>query len=140
MALQVSRETVWCASVKDRPGAVAELLAALAEAGALLEVVVARRAPEKPGEGVIFVAPLKGASQLRAARKLGFRKRTLPCVRVEGLDKRGQGAALTQALADAGINLRGLTASVIGRKFVAYIMFDDAADGAKAGRILRKLA
>ncbi|MFH1732063.1 MAG: ACT domain-containing protein [Planctomycetota bacterium] len=140
MALKVSRVDVWAAGLKDRPGQLAAKLAALAEAGANVQFVVARRAPDKPGTGVVFVTPLKGAKQLAAAKKAGFmRARSLRSVRVEGPDKRGIGAKLAHALADAGINLRGLSAAALGKKFVCYLALDKAADATRAIRVLKKV-
>ncbi len=141
MALKVTRVDVWVASIVDRPGGLAQKLGALADAGAELEFIIARRAPEKPGTGVVFLTPLKGAAQLRAAKKARFRKtKNLHSVRVEGQDKPGLGARLTQALAERGVNLRGLSAGVIGRRFVAHFALDSSADAAKALRILKKVS
>lgn len=140
MALEVSRVDIWVGGVKDTPGELAGVLGALAAAGAKLEYVMARRAPDKPGTGVVFLAPLKGAKQAAAAKKAGLHKtKSLSAVRASGADKAGLGAKLTQALADAGINLRGLSASVIGRKFVLWLALDSAADAAKAIRVLKKV-
>lgn len=141
MALNVTREDVWVASIKDRPGGLAKKLAALADAGAQLEFLIARRAPTKPGTGVVFLTPLKGAAQLRAAKKAGFRKsRSLHSIRIEGRDKPGLGAKLTQELAGKGMNLRGFSAAVIGKRFVAHVACDSSADAAKAVRILRAVS
>jgi hypothetical protein len=138
MARTVSKVDVWAATIEDQPGGVSEKLAPLAKAGANLEFVIARRSPDKPGKGVVFLTPLKGAAQLKAARQAGFQKSTsLQSVRVEGLDKPGVGAELTRKLADAGINLRGLSAAVIGKKSVVYLAFDKPDDATKAMRILR---
>ena len=140
MALNVSRADVWAASIDDRPGGLAEKLAALAEAGAQLEFVIARRAPDKPGTGVVFLTPLKGAAQIRAAKKAGFEKtESLHSLRVEGPDKPGLGAQMTQALAQAGINLRGLSAAAIGPRCVVHLALDSVADASKAARILKHL-
>jgi hypothetical protein len=129
---------VWAASIDDRPGGLAEKLVALAEAGAQLEFVIARRAPDKPGTGVVFLTPLKGAAQTRAAKKAGFgRTESLHSLRVEGPDKPGLGAKMTQALAGAGINLRGLSAAAIGKRCVVHLAFDSAADANKAARLLK---
>ena len=139
MAFTVSRVDVWAATIKDRPGGLDAKLAALAAAGADLEFVIARRA--KPGSGVVFVTPLKGAAQCRAARKAGFEKtKSLHSVRIEGPDKPGQGTKITAALAAAGVNLRGLSAASIGRKFVCHIAVDEAKDATKALRVLKKLS
>jgi hypothetical protein len=141
MALTVSRVDVWAATIVDRPGGLAEKLDALAASGANLEFVIARRESSQPGTGVVFVTPIKGAAQAKAAKKAGFGKTTrLHSVRAGGPDKPGQGAKITKALAGAGINLRGLSAAAIGKAFVGHLAFDTAADAAKAMRVLKKLA
>ena len=138
MALTVTRTDVWAASIDDRAGGLAEKLAALAEAGAQLEFVVARRAPDRPGTGVVFLTPLKGAAQLRAAKKAGFAKTSsLHTERIDGPDKPGLGAQLTGALAHAGISLRGLSAAAIGKRCVVHLALDSAADAAKAVKALK---
>jgi len=141
MALDVTRTQVWAASMKDKPGALAGKFEGLHAAGADLEFVIARRAPDKPGQGVVFVTPLKGAAQLRAALAAGFTKsESLHSVRVAGTDRPGIGARMTAALAAAGVNLRGLSAGAVGKRFVAHLALDSAVDASKAIRVLRKLA
>ena len=140
MALNVTRVDVWAANIDDRPGGLAEKLAAVAEAGAQLEFVISRRASDKPGTGVVFLTPLKGAAQIRAAKKVGLAKtKSLHSVRIEGPDKPGLGAQMTQSLADAGINLRGLSAAAIGKRCVVHLALDNSADATKAARILKRL-
>jgi len=140
MKLEITRSDVWAATVEDRPAGAGEKLAALAAAGANLEFVIGRRAAEQPGKGVVFVTPLKGPAQLKAGKAAGFKKAdSLHSVRIEGPDKAGLGAALTTALADAGINLSGISAAAVGKKFVAYLAVDSIADVAKAVRVLKKL-
>jgi len=141
MKLSISRTEVWAATIDDRPGAVAESLAALAAAGANLGFIIARRKPEQRGSGVLLVTPLKGAKQIRVAEESGFRRtESLHSIRAEGLDKAGLGARMTEAIAGAGINLRGLSAAAIGKRFVTYLVLDTAADATKVARILSKLA
>ncbi len=140
MALKAERVDTWAASIEDKPGGLASKLDALAQAGANLEFVIARRAPEKSGTGVIFVTPVSGAAVLRAAKKAGFAKTdSLHTVRIEGANKAGEGARISQALAEKGLNLRGLSAAAIGNKFVAHIAVDSSTDAAKALRVLRGL-
>ena len=140
MALNITRVDVWAAGIEDRPGGLAEKLAALAEAGAQLEFVIARRAPDKPGTGVAFLTPLKGAAQIRAAKKAGFEKtKSLHSVRIDGPDKPGLAAQMTQTLAEAGVNLRGLSAAAIGKRCVMYLALDNSADATKATRILKRV-
>jgi hypothetical protein len=140
VALTISRVDVWAASIEDQPGGLADKLAALTAAGAQLEFVVARRASDQPGTGVVFLTPLKGPAQVRAARKAGFEKtNNLHSVRIEGPDKRGLGAQIAKAMAEAGINLRGLSAAAIGKRFVAHLALDSSTDATKAAAILRRL-
>ena len=140
MALEVSRVDVWAATLEDQPGGLAQKLAALAEAGVQLEFVIARRSADQPGTGVVFLTPLKGPVQLRAARKAGFEKTpSMHSLRIEGPDKAGLGAQLTQALAEAGINLRGLSAAAIGKKFIMHLAVDSSADATKAAQLLKRL-
>jgi hypothetical protein len=140
MKLKVERIDTWVAPLEDKPGALAAKLEGLAKARVNLEFVIARRAPDKPGMGVVFVTPVKGAAAIRAAREKGFRETKELCtVRVEGPDKAGQGAAVVQALAGGGLNLRGLSAAALGKKFVTFIALDKQADASKAVSLLRKL-
>ena len=141
MKLKVSRTDTWAATIDDRPGGLADKLDALAAAGANLEFIIARRAPEQRGSGVVFVTPLKGAKQINAAEAAGFQKTgTLHSLRVEGADKPGMGARLTRALAEAGINLRGLSAAALGTRYVTHLALDTAEDAAKTAAVLKKLS
>jgi prephenate dehydratase len=140
MKLKAERIDTWAASIEDKPGSLAAKLQALASAGVNLEFVIARRAPDKPGTGVVFVAPIQGAAAYRTARQSGFEKtQSLHTVRVEGPDRPGQGAVMARVLAEKGLNLRGLSAAAIGRKFVAYIAVDSASDATKTVRTLQGL-
>jgi len=141
MKLNVSRTDTWAATIDDRPGGLADKLAALAAAGANLEFIIARRAPEQRGSGVVFVTPLKGAKQIKAAEAAGFQKTgSLHSLRVEGADKPGMGAKLTKALAEGGINLRGLSAAALGKRYITHLALDTAQEAAKAAGLLKKLS
>lgn len=138
--MTVDRMDVWVASIKDTPGALAKKLAVLSEAKANLKFVLARRSAEKRGRGVVFLAPLKGAAQVRAAKKAGLRKsKSIRALRVQGPDRRGLGAKMTAALADAGINLRGFSAAVVGKMFVLNLALDSTADANRATRVLKAM-
>jgi hypothetical protein len=140
MALKIKRVDTWAATIKDKPGGLADKLKALAGAGVNLEFVIARRMPAKPGKGVVFVTPIKSVSGARAARKAGFKKTTsLHTVRIEGADRKGQGARIAQALAAQGVNMRGLSAAAINKRFVTHIALDTAGAVRKAMRALKGL-
>ena len=139
MELSVERVDVWAATIEDKPGGLAQVLSALRDAGADLQFVVARRAPEASGKGVVFVAPLQGEQEIRAATQVGFNvTASLHSVRVMGLDQLGIIAQLTRMLADGGINLRGVSAAVLGTQFIAYIAVDSLDDAEQAIDILQR--
>ena len=140
MELVVERVDVWAATIEDRPGALAAVLSGLHKAGADLQFIIARRAPDKPGTGVVFVTPLQGDREVRAASQLGFNlTQSVHTLRVMGQDRAGIVSELTRALAEGGVNLRGLSASVIGSQFVAYVAVDSREDTVKATDILGRL-
>jgi hypothetical protein len=140
MALKATKAEVWAVSIDDRAGGVAEKLEPLVEAGANFEMVFARRTPEKPGKGMLFVTPVKGAKVTRAAREVGMgTPKTIHSIRIEGADRPGLGARIARALGDAGVSFRGISGIAIGKKFVSYIACDRAQDQTKAITTLRKL-
>lgn len=140
MKLKVTKADVWAAPIVDRPGGLAEKLETLAAAGANLEFVIARRTPEHGSGGVVFVTPLRGAKQVKAAEAAGFLcTESLHSVRIEGADKPGLGAKMTRALANAGINLRGLSASAVGQKCVGHLALDTADEAGRAIKLLKTL-
>jgi hypothetical protein len=138
MKVNVEPEEVWAAGVEDRAGGLAEKLSLLAEAGADLDFIIARRAADKPGTGVVFVTPLRGDREVDAATAIGFSAANrLHSVRVEGQNAPGIAARIAQAVAGAGINLRGVSAAMIGTQFVLHASFDTAEDAARAVDLLR---
>ena len=140
MALKVSRKQVWCATIEDRPGGLAAKLSSLSAAGADFEFVFARRAPDKPGTGVVFVTPLKGAKQLAAAKAAGFNtSAAIAALRVDAPDARGLAAKATGAIAAAGVSLRGFSASCVAKKAVLFLAFDSVADSVAAAKALKKV-
>jgi hypothetical protein len=139
MDLITERVDVWAAPIQDKAGGLANALSILRDAGSDLQFIIARRAPEEPGKGVLFVTPLQGDREIAAATQVGFNvTRTVHSVRVIGRDRPGIAAEITQKLADAQIDLRGFSAAVIGTQFVAYIATDSQQDADRAIEILGK--
>jgi hypothetical protein len=138
MSLTVTKVDVWAAQIEDKPGGLAKLLGTLAGAGANLECLIARRDPSNAGKGIAFLTPVKGADVRKAATAEGLKPaEKLATLKVEGNDAPGIGSRITSAIADAGVNLRGASGAVIGRKFVVYLGFDEKADADKAARALK---
>jgi hypothetical protein len=139
MALKVTKADIFAATIEDRAGGTADKLEALSKAGANLEMVLARRT-EQPGQGVLFVTPVKGAKATKAAQEAGFGKpQNIHSVRIEGGDKPGLGARISRTLGDAGVSFRGISGVAIGRKFISFVACDSAEDQAKAVAALKKL-
>ena len=139
MAYTVKKVDVWAGEIADHPGGLAEKLTALSAAGANFEFLISRRAPDKPGTGVVFLAPIKGAKQKSVAQTAGLSTTdSLYSVRVEGPDRAGLGTKMSRAVADAGIHLRGISAAALGRRSVTYFAFDSAADADTAISVLKK--
>ncbi len=137
MSFKWDRVHVWSCDVKDQAGGVADKLAHLAQAGANLEYVFTKRLPNRPGEGVLYVAPVTGPAQVRAAKAAGMHEVDQPVVRrMEGDNEAGLAHRVTQQWAVAGISLQGLTMAVLGTKFVGYAAFDTVNDANRAAQIL----
>jgi hypothetical protein len=140
MGFKLDRVHVWSGEVADQAGGVASKLALLAQAGANLEFIYTRRQPDRPGTGVLYVAPITGPLQVRAARSAGLSEAHNPVVlRVEGDNQAGLGHRLTQQWALAGLSMQGLSLNVLGDKFVGYVSFDTVEDANRAAAILGDL-
>jgi hypothetical protein len=140
MSFKLDRVHVWAGEVADQAGGVAGKLSLIAQAGANLEYIYTRRQPEKPGSGMLYVAPITGPMAVRAAKSAGLHEVNAPIVlRVEGDNAAGLGYRLTQQWAVEGLSLHGLMMSVIGDKFVGYVSFDTIADANRAAAILGDL-
>ncbi|MFH1746686.1 MAG: amino acid-binding protein [Planctomycetota bacterium] len=137
MAYQITKENVWVVEIEDRAGAVAEKMEALSRVGVNLEFMIARRAPDKPGTGVLFMAPFRGEDSVRAALNAGLSQWTsASTLRVEGPDRSGLGALVTWTVANEGISMRGVSGAKLGERVVFYLAFDSTADAEKASEAL----
>lgn len=140
MGFKLDRIHVWSGEIPDQPGSMSSKLALLAQAGANLEFILTRRQPDRPGTGILYVAPVTGAASVRAARASGLAEAQSPVVlRVEGDNRAGLAHRLTQQWALAGINLQGLMMSVLRERFVGYAAFDTIEDANRAAQILADL-
>ena len=137
MAYEVTKVEVWTREIDDRAGSLAAALEPLAKAGVDLVFMIARRYTHVAGKGVVFVGGITGPAT-KAAETAGFKKASgLAGLRVEGPNKPGDAFEVAKLLSQAGINLRGVSASVIGPKYVQIMAFDSAADADKAANLLR---
>lgn len=137
MGFKLERVHVWTGEIQDKAGGMASKLAPLAHASANLEYILTHRLPDRPGAGVLYVAPVTGPAQVRAAKLAGMcEAHDVIVLRVEGDNEAGLGYRLTQQWALAGISLQGLTMAVLGPRFVGFAKFDSVADANRAAQIL----
>lgn len=137
MAFEITRVDVWAGEIKDQPGALAAKLEVLQRAGANLEFVIVRPTAMPPGNGILYVAPLRGSEQIAAAKDAGLRKsNTIHALRIMGPDRPGLAAGITRAVADEKVNISGLSAATIGEHSVLYLRFDSESDARRAAQVL----
>lgn len=140
MSMFVERGEVWAAPIPDEPGSLSLILEGMREAGADFNFIVARRSPDKPGSGVVFITPIRGECEIEAAIALGFDlTSSIDAICVEGDNKAGAAAELTELIAGLGINVRGLSVTVIGTRFKACFGFDNPADAKAVIDVLRDM-
>ncbi len=138
MPYTINKVDVWAGDILNRSGMLARVVEALTNAGAQLEFMIARRVNDKTSR--VFLAPIKGAKQHRVASDVGLvRASGMHSLRIEGPDRAGLGAAITRAVADNGINLRGASAAAIGKKAVFYLAVESDQNLREATRVVRKL-
>lgn len=138
MAANVKKVDVWVTDLANHPGTLARVLEALAQAGADLEFLIARQVDENTSR--LFLAPLKGKKQQRAAAEVGLvPAQGMHSIRLEGLNRPGVGAELTRAISVAGLNIRGASAAAMGRQHVFYLAFNTEDDAKAATKVVRKV-
>jgi hypothetical protein len=140
MSFKLDRIHVWAGEVADQAGGVAAKLSLLAQAGANLEYIYTRRQDDKPGTGILYIAPISGPLVVKAAKSAGLHEVDSPIVlRVEGDNSAGLAHRLTNQWAVEGLSLHGLMMSVLSEKFVGYVSFDTVGDANRAAAILGDL-
>jgi hypothetical protein len=137
VSYEIRRVEVWAGEIRDRRGALAEMLKHVLEAGADLDFIIARPSPVKPATGILYLAPLEGDAQLSAARESGLHPSShIAALRVEGPDRPGLAEQVTRAIADGGINVSGFTGGRMAERCVMYIRFERGDDLAAAHQLL----
>ncbi len=138
MALKVRKVDVWAVEFRDEPGGLAKVLGPIAEAGGNLECIIARRQADKFQAGIAFITPLKGTKVLGAAHAAGvLPAEGLTTVRVEGPDTPGSCHRMVEAIARAGVNMRGVSSMSAGKNFVAFIGVDSDKDAETVMKVLK---
>ena len=138
MALTIKKIVLWRKEVENKPGILAAALASLARAGADLQVVMAYRYPGEESKAAIELYPVTAKRSVAAAQEAGLTASSIPVLLVEGDNRPGIGHAISQAIADAGINIDFFVGQVAGRKYSVALGFSSEEDAAKAVPLVRK--
>jgi hypothetical protein len=140
MAVTVKKIVLWRKEVENRPGALANTLASLASAGADLQVVMGYRYPGQESKAAVELYPVTAMKSVAAAKEAGLTASSIQAYLVEGDNRPGLGHAISQAIADAGINMDFVVAQVVGRKYSAIFGFESEADATKGAAVIKKAA
>ncbi len=137
MAYEIKKVDVWSIEILDQPGGLSSVLQPLVEAGANLNFLLARRTSE--GKGIAFLSPLEGSAVIKKAKALGFQKnKDIAVIKISGPDKAGLGFSIMSAISSAGINIRGVSATSIGKNCNIWISYDNTKDANKSIKIIQK--
>jgi len=136
MAFEITKVEIWEGQVEDRPGGLAERLAEVMRAGANLDFAISRPCPGTPDAAFLFLAPLHGEAQTRAAHEAGLARSHEHWIRIEGPDRPWLAAGIAQTVADAGISMRTFSGAVVRDRCVIYISCATEADARRAAQIL----
>ena len=140
MAITLKKITLWRKEVDNKPGALAETLALLAQSHNDLQAVMGCRSPGDQGKAAIELYPVSGKKAIEAARSAGLAASSIPTVLVQGDNQPGLGHTIAKALGDVGINLSFVLAQVVGRRYATMFGFENDSDAAKAIALIRKAA
>jgi hypothetical protein len=138
MPVTVKKVVLWRRELDNRPGALATVLEPLASAGADLQIAMGYRFPGNETRAAVELAPVTGKKATAAAQRAGLQPYGIPTLIVTGDNKPGLGFALSQGMADAGINMAFLVAQVLGRKYSAVFGFESDADADRATAVIKK--
>jgi hypothetical protein len=140
MPVTVKRITLWRKELENRAGTLAGTLEPLAKAGADLQIVMGYRIPNEHMKAAVELYPIGNKKTTQAAQEAGLVPSQIPVLVVEGDNRPGLGHNISQAIAEAGVNLDFLVAQVVGRKYSAVIGFENEADASKATALIKKAA
>lgn len=137
MPVTVKKVVLWRRELDNRPGALATVLEPLASAGADLQIAMGYRFPGNETRAAVELAPVTGKKAAAAAQRAGLQPYGIPTLIVTGDNRAGLGYALSQGMADAGINMAFLVAQVLGKKYSAVFGFENDADADRAVAVIK---
>jgi hypothetical protein len=140
MPLNIRKIQVWSGEIPDLVGAAAAKLEHLNRADVDLQFVFTRPHPRNPDMGLIFLAPIVGSEQIKAAYGVGLAPALdAAMLYIQGPNQPGMGYMLMSELAVARIPLQGLSISAAEGYFGAYLAFNNPDDASQAIQVLAML-
>ena len=140
MGVQITRVTLWQTEIPNQPGALGAILEPLAQSQTDLQFVAKYSLPGRSTRATVEILPRKGRRATIAIRTAGFSLSPTPVLLVEGTNRPGLAYAVTNSIAWAGINLRFLSAQVVGDRYSALLGFQSDDDRRKGASLIRKVA
>jgi len=138
MSVTVKSIKLWRKEVENKPGELAGTLGPLVSAGADFQVLMGYRFPGNESKAAIELYPVSGKKATSAAQAAGLSASEIPCLLVEGDNKRGVAQAIAKAIADAGINMSFVVAQAVGRRYSGIFGFESEADTRKAADVIKR--
>jgi hypothetical protein len=138
MAVTVKTTVLWRKEVDNQLGVLARTLEPQQKAVADLRVLMAYRYPGNEAKAAVEIYPINGKKLTTAATEAGLTASSIPALLVEGDNKPGLAYQITQAIADARVNLSFVVAHVVGRRYAATIGFETEADTKKAATLIKR--
>jgi len=140
MAVKIKHVSLWRTNVQNRPGVLAATLEPLAHARTDLKVVICSIHPTRTRRATLEIYPGAGARAEIAARAAGFSRSPTPVLLVEGENRPGLAYAVANAIAWAGIDLRFLSAQVVGSRYSALLGFKTDQEARDTASLIRRVA
>jgi hypothetical protein len=138
MPVTVKSIIIWRKEIDNHVGVLARTLEPLQKAGADLRVLMAYRYPSNEAKAAVEIYPVNSKKLTAAATEAELTASSIPALLVEGDNKPGLAHQITQAIADAGVNLSFLVAHVVGRRYAATIGFETELDAKKAATLIKR--
>jgi hypothetical protein len=140
MTVKITRVEIWQTEIQNKPGVLASTLQPLAERRADLKVVMKYSVPGRPSRATVEIFPGTGRRGALAAQAAGFSRSRTPVLLVEGPNRPGLAYAVANTIAWAGIDVRFLSAQVVGKRYSALLGFKTDEEARKARVLIRRVA
>lgn len=138
MAVTIKKAVLWRRDVVNEPGALAQTLRPLVEAGVNLEVCMGYAIPGEKHHSAIEVYPIPAKAEDSAKSVNLVPAETISCLLVHGDDEKGLGYKIADALGKAGINISFVVVHAFGGHWHGVMGFESESDAQRAATVLKQ--